>query len=798
MFYNYLKIAWRNIKRQKIYSTINIVGLTVGLTISLVIGFYVIDDITFDRFHKDADNIYRVITTEDLGGQGASKWAIISGPIIPAAKSEIPEVVGATRIISFGRGPIARGDSERSGEEAEDAVRALTFVTDPGFFDVFDFKILAGDASALATSDGVLLTPEIASAVFGDEDPMGKPLQLRGMQNAYVAGIVEAPPSNSHIQYEIIIPLRVERNPVWWDSWENQVLSGYIRIRKNADPERVKEKMIQIARANGFPEILTPGLQPLLDVHLDSTDYGYDFRNVGKKDASVVYVMSAIGLMILLIASINFINLSSARAVQRAREVGMRKIVGSKRWQLIFQFLGESVFITVLAMAIALVVLQFTLPHLENFLEKRLDIDFLNDPSLILILLGTAILVGLISGIYPALILSAYKPIKVIRGEFQSSKAGVLLRRILVVCQFVITVGLILSVFTVLIQIRYLKSMDMGYNREQVLVIPNFFRSREDLLKNQMKNIPAVLSVGRSSRLMGEGLSVQAIPEGADRTRTTNWSCYYVDEGFFEALDITLAYGRNFSNEIPTDAEAGVIINEAGLRLTGWDTSLNKRIDLVMEQGGAIPKRVVGVVKDFHFTSARRPIGPMVFLYNPRRGPLLLSRLTAGSIVETRNKIKAYHDELFPDREFNSFFLDDIFDQQFNDDREFASHIGFFSGVAIFIACLGLIGLVSFAVEQRRREIAVRKVLGCSEKRVVTLLAMDFLKWIVVANLIAWPLGYFSMQRWLDEFVYRVPFTIWPFVLSGTGALIVAMLTISIQSLMAARLNPADVLRQDV
>lgn len=277
------------------------------------------------------------------------------------------------------------------------SVRALTLVTDPGFFDVFSFKILSGKASALATSNGVFLTPEIATAVFGEEDPMGKPLQLRFVENAYVAGIVEAPPSNSHIQYEIIIPLRVEQNPVWWDSWENQVLTGYIRIHANADPGNVEEKMVRIARANGFPDNLTVGLQPMLDVHLRSTDYRYDFRNIGKKDITVVYVMSAIGVMILLIASINFINLSSARAAQRAREVGMRKVVGSKRWQLILQFLGESVFITILAMIIAMIILQLTLSHLEDFLEKRLDISFLNNPLLILILFGTAAMVGLLS-----------------------------------------------------------------------------------------------------------------------------------------------------------------------------------------------------------------------------------------------------------------------------------------------------------------------------------------------------------------------------------------------------------------
>ena len=798
MFRNVLKITWRNIKRQKIYSTINIVGLAVGLTISLVIAFYVIDDLTFDHFHEDVDSIYRVIMFSNVEGRSSRVSAITSGPLLPASKNEIPEVIGATRLILFGRQPIARGDVESNDVDEANSVRALTLVTDPGFFNVFSFRILSGKASALATSNGVFLTPEIASAVFGDEDPMGKALQLRFVENAYVAGIVESPPSNSHIQYEIIIPLRVEQNPVWWDSWENQALTGYIRIHGNADPGNVEDKMVLIARANGFPDNLTVGLQPMLDVHLRSTNYRYDFRNFGKKDVTVVYVMSAIGVMILLIACINFINLSSARAAQRAREVGMRKVVGSKRWQLVLQFLGESVFITILAMTIAMIILQLTLSHLEDFLEKRLDVSFSNNPLLILILFGIAIWVGLISGGYPAIIISAFKPIKVLRGEFQSGRAGVLMRRILVVFQFAITVALNLGVFTVMIQIRYLKSVDLGYDREQVLGVQNFLGNREDLLKNRLQDMPGVVSAGRTSRIMGEGLSVQAIPEGSDRSRSINWYCFYVDEGFFQTLDISMASGRSFSNEFTSDIEEGVIINEAALRLAGWDDPINRHVDFIMEEGDAVPRRVIGVVKDFHFSSTRQATGPMAFLLNPERSPLLLVRLAGGDIVQTRSRIEELHNELFPDRQFNSFFLDDIFDQQFNDDREFASHLGFFSGVAIFIACLGLIGLVSFAVEQRRKEIAVRKVLGCSEKRLVTLLAVDFLKWIVLANLIAWPLGYFSMQRWLDEFVYRVPFSIWPFILSGTGALIIAMLTISFQSLMAARTNPAKVLRQDV
>jgi putative ABC transport system permease protein len=353
-------------------------------------------------------------------------------------------------------------------------------------------------------------------------------------------------------------------------------------------------------------------------------------------------------------------------------------------------------------------------------------------------------------------------------------------------------------VLTVMVQIRYLKTIDMGYNREHVLGIPNFLGDRDDVLKPRLQSLSSVLAVGRSNRLMGQGIAVQSIPEGSDPEKSVNWALFFIDEDFFKTLDIPVLQGRAFSKESATDAEEAIIINEAAQRITGWDNPINRRVDLVMDVGGTITKRIIGVVKDFHFDSPRRPTDPMVFQYTLRRSPLLMARLAPGKIVEARNEIEAIHNELFPDRDFNAFFIDEVFDRQFNDDREFASYLGFFSSVAIFIACLGLIGLVSFAVEQRRKEIAIRKVLGCSEKKITVLLAVDFLKWICIANLIAWPAGYFSMQKWLEEFTYRVPFTIVPFIISGAGALIVAMLTMTFQSIKAARTNPANVLRQDM
>ncbi len=795
MFKNYLKIAWRNIKRQKVYSAINVIGLAIGLSSSLILFFFVRDDLTYDRFHEHINSIYRVVGhTRD-----AQRWAIIPGPLIPVSIEEIPEVIAGARTYVFGRLPIQRADQAQEDNSEQNAARALTLATDPGFFEVFSFKILKGDVSSMETPNGVFLTPDIASTLFGEEDPIGQSLLFRPVENAYVAGIVEAPPPNSHIQYEIIIRLRVEQNPIWWDSWINSMLTGYIRLNAEAEASAAEEKITRIAHANGHTDYANLKLQSLKDIHLHSAVYQYDGGNFGKSDMAVVYLLSAAGLIILLIASINFINLSSARAATRAREVGMRKVLGSQRWQLITQFLGESIFITLIAMCIACVILQLALPHFAGLLGKTLEINILNNPLLLLALLATAVFIGILSGLYPALILSAFRPIKILRGEFQTGRAGILMRRVFIVFQFAITIALFVGVSTVLIQIKYVRSFNFGYNREHVLVIPDYVGNRDDLLKMKVLDMSSVLSAGRSNYLIRENFRLlEAFPYGKDRETSKIFVIdFRIDEGFFDTLDIPIVKGRNFSRERPLDREDAVIVNEAAYKKTDLDDPIGKRLNVITPEGNFITKKVIGVVRDFHFSSARLLLKPIVFRFDPGRSYLLLIRIAPGQIAQTISRIESTYKEIYPDRDFRYSFMDEAFNEQFIQDREFASRLGAFSGVAIFIACLGLIGMVAFSVEERRKEIAIRKVLGSSEARIIKLLGSDFLKWVAVANVIAWPLGYFGINRWLSVFAYKVPFTIWPFVIAGICALAIALLTMSYQSLKAARTNPAAVLRHD-
>ena len=459
MLKNYLITAFRNLKRHKVYSAINIVGLAIGFAVSLVITFYLIHDLTFDRFHDNAENIYRVLSIEKKPG---TKNSLTSGPLMVAIKENIPGTRAATRIggpyhISINRPGIddIPIDDPSVDEDRRDitptSVVTMAIFADSDFFDVFDFKILAGtEADALNVPGGVFLTPQVAKARFGEENPLGKPLSIKNIENAYVAGIVEAPPSNSHIQFGAIAPLYLERMALRWDSWENLGLNGYVSLNPNADPSLVNKKIRQVAEDNNFPKIFAPQLQPLLDVHLGSAHHVYDYFNRGKNDAAVVYLMGVIGLIILLIACINFINLSTSRAAKRAIQVGIRKVVGANRINLAFQFLGEAMLMTITSFLIALIIVKITLPSLDTILRKELEVNFSENPLLILLLFLIAVFIGFISGLFPSLVLSSFKPVNILKGKFHTGKAGLGLRKILVVIQFVITTSLIVGVLFII------------------------------------------------------------------------------------------------------------------------------------------------------------------------------------------------------------------------------------------------------------------------------------------------------------------------------------------------------------
>ncbi len=798
MFKSYLLIAFRNIQKYKLYSAINIVSFSLGLAISIILAFYVIDDLTFDTFDENSDDIYRVLTIDGSGGDDARTYSITAGPLLPAMHREIPEVIGATRLFTNGNIPVKAGEDEITGPDDPDALNIQSLLADSTFFSVFDFEILAGDSlKALKEPGGVLLTAKYAALLFGKENPIGKKITTPVLENAHVSAIIEEPPVNSHIEFGIIIPLRVETNEFWFNRWENILLSGYVRLNKNADVQNVEEKIISLYREHTTTDIFTPKLQRFKDVHLGSADFLYDFMNRKKNDINIVYAVGIIGFMILSIAVINFVNLTSARASKRAREIGIRKVIGSNKSRLLFQFLGESVMLTVFTMVIAVLAVEFALPYLSGVLGKDLEINSLGSPLVLLAFALFALFAGILAGLYPALIMSSYKPTTVLKGSFSTSAAGVFVRRFLVVFQFTLTMTILTGIFIIYNQIEFLKNTDVGYNREQVVVISERNQRNNNVYMNLLSTNTNVISIGRTALTPDRLITrVEVIPEGYSEEESFMFQQFSIDGGFLSTLNIELIEGRGFSQEYPGDTLNSIIVNEAALRTAGWTSGVGKIIRQEGEGDTFVGRRIVGVVKDFHYQSVRNVVEPMMMVYReyPRN---LLIRLAGGNIETTINSLREAYAQAYPNAQFDYRFLDEIFNAQFENDELFANYITLLSALAIFISCIGLFGLVSYSIEQRYKEIAVRKILGSGERKIIQLLSGDSIKWILIAIPIAWVLSYYASGIWLEGFVFRLPFTVTPYIISAVLTLAIAFLTTLGQSVRASRMQPVDNLRNE-
>ena len=794
MFKNYFKVAIRNLINNKGFSFINIFGFALGIFVCIIITLYVIDDLTFDHNFEEPENLYRVVSNDN-----SKDWisAVTVGPLFLLLKDEVPEITASTRIGGYGA-RIKRADIEVDDSLA---VFRRAMLTDPGFFEVFKPNILSGETEhPLEDPQGIYLTEDTAEALFGDDDPIGKGLDVSYIEDGFVAGIVEDPPENTHLQYGVIMQMDISINPLWWDSWENLTLTGYIRVKDNIDPDEVEKKVIDVARVNNMATVFTPQLQPLLDMHLKSSELRYDAFNLFKSDISIIYSLILIAFLVLLVASINFINLSSARSSKRSKEVGMRKVVGANKKQLSFQFLGESVLFTIIAMFIALAAVEVALPHLQTFLNKRLELNIIEAPYILPGLLLMSVIIGILSGIYPAILLSTFKPIKTLKGEMRSGKKGIILRRILVVSQFAVSIALILSVLIVLSQIKYLQSVDFGYKKDNILIVPSFdenITTQNDLFKEQVLTLPSVISATRVRQLPGQTLPTAEVffdhRNGEYGVMTDE---IFVDEDFFSTLDIELLFGRNFIKGSISDSTNSVLINETALRMSGWDDPVGKTIIHVPAEGTDNPLTVIGVIKDIHFGNAKRKIEPMIVHYNPSND-LLLMRINSENTDEIEGQIEEIYLEIWSERDFRSFPFDDAFNYQFFNERNFAVKIVVFTGLAILIACLGLFGMATFTTEQRTKEIGVRKVFGSSMQSIVFLLTKDFAKWVFISNIIAWPLTYYVMNKWLQNFAYRITINIWSFIISGTIALFIAVITVSFHTIRAANSNPVKALKYE-
>jgi len=792
MFKNYLKITLRHLQRQKVYSFINLAGLAIGMACAILILLWVRNELSFDRFHGNAKNIYRVVSE---WRENSTKSAKTPGRLAPTIKAEIPEIVNAARVLKGSRSAFQYGD-KAFYEEA-------FFSVDPAFFEMFSFNFIKGDpATVLSDKRALVITEALAKKYFGDEAPIGKTLNWNNWQNYQVTGVLRDVPENSHLQFDFLDSHQLGEQ--FWPggyNWGNFIHETYVQLQDRADPQQAGEKITAVLLKN-FPRI-SPYLkrlylQPLADIHLDAevTD-GHTVLG----DMKYVYLFALIAGFVLLIACINFMNLSTARSLQRAKEVGMRRVAGASRLQLIGQFYGESILLASIALFLALLLAELFLPAFNQLAGKNLAMDY-HDPRLVLGFTAIILVTGLVAGSYPALYLSSFKPVKVLKGMMESGTQGSRFRKALVVMQFSLSVILMSGAAVVYQQLDYMRNKKLGFEKENLVYIPakDNAGAKYEAFKNELLQVPNILGVTAQGSLPMFSLNSSTVSwEGKDPSIEQVMENKAIDYNFVALLNLKIVEGRNFSTTHPTDAKEAFIINEEAARVMGMSSAVGKRIVTAGREGA-----VIGVVKDAHFKSLHHKIQPQIFyvltdftsevmnLYG-----IVLIKINGTDIPKTIAAIANVWKRVNPNTPFEYHFLDETIDRQYAAEKKISAMANYFTVLAIAISCLGLFGLAAFAAERRTKEIGVRKVLGATVANIVAMLSRDFVKLVLVANLIAWPVAYFAMNKWLQNFAYRIDLGWWVFVLAGGMALFIALLTVSTQAIRAALVNPVEALRYE-
>nr|WP_295870609.1 ABC transporter permease [uncultured Chitinophaga sp.] len=798
MLRNYFKIAWRNLLRNPGYSFINMFGLAIGLACFILILLFVQHEWSFDRFHTNADGIFRVVQQRPVS-KGQSYWSTTSPALAGALMREFPEVKTATTVEPTFNPLLSVGDKH---------FKEQGIFADTVFLRLFNFPFLEGDPeTALKTPGGIVLTASMARRIFGEQDPIGKTILYQGNQPHTVTGVMADVPAASHLQFQYILPVTADPHYVDCsvkEPWMNNGVYTYALLNNPAAAPQLEQRLhayIDENLSRWRPEDrLRFLLQPLHDIHLHSQHLDtLEFEKSGSD--KYVYLFLAIGFVILLLACVNYTNLAVARSARRAQEIGMRKVAGAMRGQLIAQFLGESLIMTTLALVLALGLVHLLLPFFSQLMDRSLRIDYFGNRFLLPGLLLLVLLVSLLSGSYPAFLMTALRPAQVLKGK-QGIRAGSFsLQRILIVGQYAVSIILVAGSFIIYRQMQLVQHQNLGYNREHVLAIrvnDEALSSHYNTLRKEMLNHPGILAISYSLYLPTDFHTNQSMTNwpgsNGERlsTRTTN-----IDYDFLKVYDLSIVAGRGFSRDFGADTLGAplALINETAAKAVGWtpEEAIGKPFDYSDGHG---KRTVIGVVKDFHFNSIHHIPGPLVLTLDPSLSGYISARVRPenlqGTIALFEQVVKRY--TAYP---FEYQFLDDKFDQLYKKDIRLGKMFGGFTILAILIASLGLFGLAAYTTEQRRKEIGVRKVLGATVVNIVGLLSKDYIKLVVFGFIIAVPVAWYIMDRWLEDFVYRIQIQWWMLASAGLLALIIALLTVSYQSVRAALMNPVKSLKTE-
>lgn len=771
-------------------------GLSVAIFASILIFLYVNYEFSFDNFHSNGDKIYRVLLEDNNLGVSENLVGINFMPMGPALKERLPKVVEQVRIQPSGRELITIEDQSYYTKD-------LVYTTS-SLFNVFDFELLQGNPeTALSVPRTAVINEEWKLKLFGNKNPIGKTFKVNNEDVYEVTGVLKNVPPNSHLQMDVLlsmIPTEADSNYARaLESWGQIAMPTYILLDRPESVEKVLSELLPTINEHRDGQgKFGQQLQALGDIHLKSSGILFDRHNQNKTDIDYLYTLMLVAVFIIIIAVFNFMNLSTARSVKRAKEVGLRKVVGGLRIQMIMQFLFESTIICILSLLISLGLVELFAPMLALPIEGSFILYFISDINLLLGLVFSVLLLGMLSGIYPAFVLSNYKPITVLRGSFGSSKSGVWFRRVLVIVQFTVSITMIIGTGVVFNQLDYIQYKNMGFQPDQIINInldnPDL-RAKAETFKSELKAVTNVISIGASSSMPGEGFGRTGglVPEGRDDSETWITSVMNVDENYFSTVGMKITAGRNFSKDFPSDVDQGLIINESAARNLGWDNPVNKRFNTRGEQFF----NVIGVVKNFHFENMQHKIEPLIIGYDPEASGVISIKVEAANISSTIAEIQNVWQSVYPSYPFEYRFFDESFAQLFENDKSFGALIANFTWLAIFIACLGLFGLAAFTGEQKTKEIGIRKVMGASSSGIMLLISKDFGFLVIISSLLASPFAYWAMSKWLEGFVYRTELNPLLFIGSAGAALVLALVTISYHTYKAANLNPADSLRNE-
>lgn len=815
MFKNYIKIALRNLRKNPGYSFINIFGLALGMGITILILLYVQHELSYDEYHENSDRIVRASRAWfNQDGEISLHLGHAAPPFGPLLEQDFEGTV-EKMVRFFEINPLLRYEENAFVEDR-------FFFADPEVFEMFSWEMMEGDpATALTYPDGIVLTESMAQKYFGDENPMGKSIEAEvGGTNLQfqVRGIMEDIPENSHFQFDFLASMEpvvqfYGGQEAFMQNYGSNNFATYLLLPEEYDYQQLQEQIPAFIDrhlstddthigGDGEPVTASDGtmliLQPLTDIHLHSN---LDSEIEANSRIEYVYIYAAIALFILIIACINFMNLSTARSVKRAVEVGLRKVVGANRSSLVRQFIGESVVMSVLSLIVAILLVELMLPVVNNFINLSLELNLLQNFSQLFWLLLVVLFVGLVAGSYPAFFLSGFQPASVLKGSFKAGKVHERFRSVLVVTQFAISIALISCMIIVYTQLDFMRTKDLGFNKENIAVLPvsEQITSNYENIRERLLGHPGILNVSVASRVPSGRLldsqGTQAEVNGTLQDIDFRIADIHISHNFLETFDIDLVAGRNFDIELASDSSQAFILNESAVETIGW-SSPEEAIDKEFHYGDR-RGRVIGVVNDFNFESLHQSIAPIVFMIPDNRIRNVAIKIRDNSREEVLDFLEEQWATLRPGYPFTYSFVQDNFDEQYNSEERLGTLFGFFSLIAIIIAALGLFGLASFTAQQRIKEIGIRKVLGATVSQIVWLLSTKFTMLVILAIVIATPVAWYSMDQWLEGFAYQIDMPIWSFIIAGGSAIIIAWLTISYQSVRAAIVNPVNSLRSE-